>query len=365
MAEEDQDDSQRTEEPSQRRLQEAREKGQVAQSREVQHWIVILGVTLAIFIFATQVTNGTARLLLPFLERPETIPFDFDSLRQIFAGIVFGLVKIAVLPMLVLIVAAMAGGLIQTGFIFSGEQLTPKLERISPIEGAKRLFSRKSFAEFAKNLAKLGVVGTVAVMILWPMANDAARLIGLDQGAILGLLKHDSMRLLIALLAIMAVVAALDYLYQYFEHRRRLRMTKQEMREEMKQSEGDPLIKSRIRQLRMERARRRMMAQVPKADVVITNPTHFAVALKYEIGRMAAPVLIAKGADAVAFKIREVAAANKIPIVENPPLARGLFAAVELDEEIPAEHYKAVAEVIGYVMRLRTGRPQAPMVAQR
>jgi flagellar biosynthetic protein FlhB len=173
------------------------------------------------------------------------------------------------------------------------------------------------------------------------------------------------MRLLIALLSIMAVVAALDYLYQYFEHIRRLRMSKREMREEMKQSEGDPLIKSRIRQLRMERARRRMMAQVPKADVVITNPTHFAVALKYEVGRMAAPILIAKGADAVAFKIREVAEANKIPIVENPPLARGLFASVELDEEIPAEHYKAVAEVIGYVMRLRTGRPQAPLVAQR
>jgi flagellar biosynthetic protein FlhB len=364
MADQEQDDSQKTEEPSQRRLQEAREKGQVAQSREVQHWIVILGVALAIFIFASQVSNGTARLMLPFLERPETIPVDFDNLRQTFAGIAFGLIKIAVLPLLVLIVAAMAGGLIQTGFIFSAEQLTPKLERLSPIEGAKRLFSRKSFAEFAKNLAKLGVVGTVAVMVLWPMAQNAERLIGLDQGAVLGDLKHDSMKLLIALLAIMALVAALDYLYQWFEHRRQLRMTKQEMREELKQSEGDPLIKSRIRQLRMERARRRMMAQVPKADVVITNPTHFAVALKYEVGKMAAPVLIAKGADAVAFKIREIAGANRIPIVENPPLARGLFAAVELDEEIPAEHYKAVAEVIGYVMRLRKGRPPIAM-AQR
>jgi flagellar biosynthetic protein FlhB len=361
MADQEQDDSQKTEEPSQRRLQEAREKGQVAHSREVQHWIVILGVALAIFIFASQASNGTARLMLPFLERPETIPVDFDSLRRIFAGIVFSLVKIAVLPLLVLIVAAMAGGLIQTGFVFSAEQLMPKLERLSPLEGAKRLFSRKSFAEFAKNLAKLGVVGTVAVMVLWPMAQNAESLIGLDQGAVLGLLKHDSLRLLIALLAIMALIAALDYLYQWFEHRRQLRMTKQEMREELKQSEGDPLIKSRIRQMRMERARRRMMAQVPKADVVITNPTHFAVALKYEVGKMAAPVLIAKGADAVAFKIREIADANKIPIVENPPLARGLFAAVDLDEEIPAEHYKAVAEVIGYVMRLRKGRPQVAM----
>ena len=364
MAEEDQDDSQRTEEPSQRRLQEAREKGQVAQSREVQHWIVILGVALAIFIFAEQAATGTARLVLPFLERPETIPFDFDNLRRIFAGIVFGLIKIAVLPLLVLIVAAMAGGLIQTGFIFSGEQLKPKLERISPIEGAKRLFSRRSLADFAKNLAKLGVVGTVAVMVLWPMANDAARLIGLDQSAILGLMQHDSMRLLIALLAIMALIAALDYLYQYFEHIRRLRMSRRELREELKQSEGDPLIKSRIRQLRMERARRRMMAQVPKADVVITNPTHFAVALKYEVGKMAAPVLIAKGADTVAFKIRELAEANKIPVVENPPLARSLFAAVDLDEEIPAEHYKAVAEVIGYVMRLRGNRPRVAAAAR-
>src|SRR5215813_6655638 len=156
MADEEQDDSQKTEEPSQRRLQEAREKGQVAQSREVQHWILILGVTLAIFIFASQVTGGTARIMLPFLERPETIPFDFDSLRQMFAGIIFSLLKIAVLPLLVLIIAAVAGGLVQTGFIFSAEQLTPELERLSPIEGAKRLFSLKSMAEFAKNLAKLG-----------------------------------------------------------------------------------------------------------------------------------------------------------------------------------------------------------------
>jgi flagellar biosynthetic protein FlhB len=357
-AEEEQDDSQRTEEPTQRRLQEAREKGQVAQSREVQHWLMILGIALALFVFARQALDGTARLLLPFWERPDAIPMDADALRQTFAGLAFGLIKIGLLPLLVLMAAAVAGGLLQHGFLFTAEQLKPDLERLSPLAGAKRLFSRKAVAEFAKNLVKLAVVGAVAVMVMWPIGTDAARLIGLDQATLLELLRHDAIRLLIALLAIMAIVAALDYLYQYFEHIRRLRMSRRELREELKQAEGDPLIKSRIRQIRMERARRRMMAAVPKADVVITNPTHYAVALKYELGKMAAPILVAKGTDAVALKIREVAEENRVPVVENPPLARALFAAADLDEEIPPEHYKAVAEVIGYVMRLKGKRPQ-------
>lgn len=357
-AEDEQDDSQRTEEPTQRRLQEAREKGQVAQSREVQNWLMILGVALVIFIFAGQALEGTARLLLPFWERPDAIPVDADSLRRTFAGLAFGLIKVGLLPLLVLIVAAVAGDLLQRGFLFTAERLKPDLDRLSPLAGAKRLFSSKAVAELAKNLVKLAVVGAVALMVLWPIGTDAARLIGLDQAALLDVLRRDSIRLLIALLAVMAIVAALDYLYQYFEYIRRLRMSKRELREELKQAEGDPLIKSRIRQIRMERARRRMMAAVPKADVVVTNPTHYAVALKYELGKMAAPILVAKGADAVALKIREVAEANRVPIVENPPLARGLYAAVDLDEEVPPEHYKAVAEVIGYVMRLKRQQPQ-------
>jgi flagellar biosynthetic protein FlhB len=356
MADEDRDDSQKTEEPSQRRLQEARERGDVPQSREINHWFMVLAIAIAVFAAGPGMTEAVARLLVPFLERAESFPTDAEGLRWTLGALFWGLVKAAAVPALMLVAAAIAGGLIQHGPILTLQPLKPTLDRISPVAGAKRLFALRSVVEFLKGIAKIAIVGAVALWVLWPVAGDAARLPGVEVAALLDLLRKDSLRLLLALLAVMAGVAAVDYLYQYIAYLRRLRMTKQELREELKQSEGDPFIKARVRQIRMERARRRMMAAVPKADVVVTNPTHYAVALKYEPGKMAAPKLVAKGADTIAARIRAVAEEHAVPIVENPPLARTLYAAVDLDEEVPPEHYRAVAEVIGYVMRLKGSR---------
>ncbi len=353
MAEQDKDDSQKTEEPSQRRLQEARERGDVPQSREINHWFMMLAIALALFSFAPNSSEAVARLLLPFLAQTEALSTDPMALRGLFADLLWGLVKAAAFPVLIMMGAAIAGGMLQHGPLLTTQPLKPTLDRISPLAGAKRLFSMNAIMEFIKGVGKIGIVGAVALWILWPVAGMSARLPGLDIAALLTLLHDDSLKLMIAMLSVMTGVAVLDYLYQYLAHRKKLRMSKQEMRDELKQTEGDPFIKARIRQLRMERARRRMMAAVPKADVIVTNPTHFAVALKYEPAKMRAPRVIAKGADAVAARIRAVAEEHAVPVVENPPLARSLFAAVEIDAEVPPEHYRAVAEVIGFVMRLK------------
>jgi len=256
------------------------------------------------------------------------------------------------LPFGLLALAAVAGNVIQHRLVWSAESLKPKLSKISLGAGFKRLFSKVALANFVKGLVKLALIGTVMTVILWPKRRELDGLVTMDPAVVLPLVKSMSLELLGTVIAILAIVAAADYLFQYRTWYNRQKMSLREMKEEFKQTEGDPAIKAKIRQLRQQRAKKRMMAEVPKASVIITNPTHYAVALQYDKG-MNAPVCLAKGVDNLALKIREVAAAHDIPIVENPPLARALHATVEMDEEIPPEHYKAVAEVIGYVMRLR------------
>jgi flagellar biosynthetic protein FlhB len=238
--------------------------------------------------------------------------------------------------------------------VWTYETITPKLSKISPLAGLGRMFSKQSLANFVKGLLKLGVVGAVMIVLLWPERDRLEGLISADPAAITDLTLSLAGKMLGAVVAILAVIAIADYLFQYRQWYEKQKMSLQEIKEEYKQSEGDPAIKGRIRALRQMRMRQRIMAAVPKATVVITNPTHFAVALQYEPG-MDAPVCVAKGADRIALKIREVAGEHNVPIVENPPLARALHASVEIDQAIAPEHYKAVAEVIGYVMRLRRG----------
>jgi flagellar biosynthetic protein FlhB len=216
------------------------------------------------------------------------------------------------------------------------------------------LFSKQALLTFIKGLIKLVLIGVALFMLFWPERDSMEGMMSIEPIGIISLMRSFSLRLLGTVVAILAIVAALDYLLQYRQWYERQKMSLQELRDEFKDTEGDPKIKARIRQLRQERMKKRMMAAVPKATVVITNPTHFAVALQYERG-MNAPVCVAKGADAIALRIREVAGKHGVPVIENPPLARVLHATVEIDDEIPAEHYKAVAEVIGYVMRLKDG----------
>lgn len=358
MAEDSQDDSQKTEEPTARRLEQAREKGQVAKSQEVTHWLMILAGTLMIGVFGKSFIGGIADSLYKFIEQPHNIQVDGSGeLRELMSE-TFGQLGMAFLmPVAVILLAAFISGIIQNGFIFTTETITPKLSKLSLKKGLKRLFSTRSVMEFVKGILKICIVASVIVLLLWPEREVIFLVTAMDAAQFMGVLQTLAVRVLVGVLSIMMVIAAIDFLYQKQQHNKELRMSKQDLKDEFKQSEGDPMIKARLRQIRTERARRRMMAAVPDADVVVTNPTHYAVALKYDHKAMDAPVLVAKGADQVAFRIREVAEEHDIPVVENPPIARALYDNVELDQAVPAEHYKAVAEIIGYVMRLKGKLP--------
>jgi flagellar biosynthetic protein FlhB len=245
-----------------------------------------------------------------------------------------------------------AGNLVQHQPLLTAETIKPKFSKVSPASGFKRLFSADSLVNFAKGMVKIAVVGAIMVAVMWPHRDEAEVMVFADTNIILEEARILILQLLAAVLAVMTVVAAADFIYQRNKWFNKQKMSLREVKEEYKQTEGDPQVKGKIRQLRMERSRKRMMAAVPQATVVVTNPTHYAVALKYEEG-MGAPLCLAKGTDAVALKIRELAKESDIPVVENPPLARALYATVEIDQEVPEEHYKAVAEVIGFVFRMR------------
>ncbi|MGE0254085.1 MAG: flagellar biosynthesis protein FlhB [Alphaproteobacteria bacterium] len=354
---EDRDDSQRTEEPTQKRLDEAREKGDVASSRELSHWFMLAAAALAVTALAPDAASDIAGGLTVFIERPHTL--GLDGLQGMIGGLVAD-IGLALAPIVALLVAAaIASGLVQHGAMLTPERIKPDLSKLSPLAGLKRLFSLRSVAELVKGLFKMGIVAIVAWAVLDELLDGLALLAMVPVGTGLEHLYDALLVMLGGVVAAMTVVALADVVWQHFSHRRKLRMTRQELRDEHKQSEGDPHIKARLRQIRVERSRRRMMAAVPTADVVITNPTHYAVALKYDQATMRAPRVVAKGVDDLARRIRETAAAHDVAIFESPPLARALYAGVELDQEIRAEHYQAVAEIIAFVMGISRKRPAA------
>lgn len=354
---EDNDDSQKTEDPTSRRLDDARNEGNVAKSQEFSHLLMILAFTLAVLMFGGYTAKSIVDMSLPFLEAPDQIPTDIGHLLNL-AWRLFGLVLLAgVAPLVLAFMAAFGASYFQFGLLWSTEHLMPSLEKISPMAGLKRIFSLRSVAELLKGILKIAVVATVVGYFVMPSVGDLHKLIGMDMVQLVAAIHDEVKIVLIGVFAVMGIIAAGDILYQRYEYMKGLRMSRQDLRDEYKQTEGDPLVKGRLRQLRMERARRRMMGEVPNADVVVTNPTHYAVALKYDQFEMSAPKVVAKGADKVAQRIREVAEEADVPIIENPPLARGLYAAVDLDQEIPQEYYKAVAELISYIFKLKRRRP--------
>ena len=355
MAEE-QDDSQKTEDPTSRRLDEARNRGQVANSREVNNLLMLSVFSLSVLMFGKPAAMDLWKATLPFIEQPDMIAADFEHLVRL-AWKLLGVVLVAgIVPLALAVIAAVAAGYLQFGLLWSAESITPKLSKISPISGLKRLFSSRSLAEFVRGLLKIAVVGAIAMFLIVPEVAHLNKLVGMEMMQLLWEVRTLLAKLLIGVVAIVAVITALDIIYQRMQHLREMRMSRQELKEEFKETEGDPLVKGRLRQLRMERTRRRMMAQVPQSDVVVTNPTHYAVALKYDQASMAAPKVMAKGVDKSAQRIREIAKEHDIPIIENPPLARGLFAACDVDDEVTPEFYKAVAEVISYIFRLKRRR---------
>jgi flagellar biosynthetic protein FlhB len=345
-------DNEKTEEPSQKRLDEALQRGDVVKSQEVNTWFVMGGATLVLMAFSGGMSTGLMTTMRGLIANAHQVRMDGPALPHLFEKIGLEMIAAIAVPFLVLLLAAVAGNMVQHRLVWTFDPITPKLSKISPMAGLQRMFSKQSLANFAKGIVKLILIGVVLTALMWPERLRFEGLTATDPAVLLPFIKVLALKLMGAVVAMLALMAAADYLFQYRTWYERQKMSLQELKEEFKNTEGDPHIKGRLKQLRQVRMKKRMMQAVPKASVIITNPTHYAVALQYERG-MDAPVCVAKGMDALALKIREVATQHAIPIVENPPLARALHATVEVDDAIPPEHYKAVAEVIGYVMKLR------------
>jgi flagellar biosynthetic protein FlhB len=346
------DQSEKTEEPSFKKLQDALEKGDVAKSQELSSFFVLMGATLMILVFATPGAYRLTNTLQGLVEHSGTLEMDGGRLIRLTYDLGVDIALALGLPLMTLVVMAVAGNLVQHRLVWSIEPLKPKTSKISPIAGFKRLFSQESLLNFAKGLFKVSLVGVIIALVLWPYLDSLEAVIHMTPLSVMNLSYDLSLLLMGGSVAVMLVLGLADYAWQRHRWYEKQKMTVKEVKDEYKQQEGDPHVKARLRQIRQERSRKRMMSSVPEATVVVTNPTHYAVALKYEKG-MDVPVCVAKGVEAIALKIRQVARENDVPIVENPPLARALHATVDLDDAIPEEHYKAVAEVIGYVMRLR------------
>lgn len=352
------DDQEKTEEPTQKRLDDARKKGQVAFSREVSNFFMILTLTLIVAMLLPGIFSSSSDTLAKYLYFSGDIRVDPTTYKEVAGKIVEDTIMVAALPFVLLIVAAISSSFVQNGFFIAADSVMPKLSKISIFEGFKRLFSLRSFMEFVKGIIKIIIVGAVAYFSVSGRLNELGDVHRMSVVDLTKFISELALVILIGVTVAVALIAILDFIYQKKEHTKKLMMSKQEIKDEYKQQEGDPIIKGKLKQIRMERARQRMMQQVPDADVVITNPTHYAIALQYKQGDQSAPIVLAMGVDKVALRIKDMANDNEIPVVRNAVLARALYDDCELDEEIPLEHYQAVAEVISYVFKLRGEKAQ-------
>jgi flagellar biosynthetic protein FlhB len=343
----------KTEKATPRRQREAREKGQVARSAEIPSAFVMLSVFIFLIFIGGYLRNLINEVFTLSISEYSLWELSVNNLQVVFQQLMWISIKMVAPILAVALMVGLLANYIQVGFLFTGETLKMKWDRINPIQGAKRIFSIRSLVELVKSLLKITLVTVVVFTSLW---GEKERILILSQFTLQETFSYIgglTLKLGIYVANLLIVLAIFDYMYQRYEHNKSLRMSKQEIKDEHKKIEGDPLIKSKIRERQRQMAMRRMMQEVPKADVVITNPTHFSVALKYEPGSMNAPVVIAKGQDFIALKIREVAKQHGIILMENKPLARALYDRVEIGESIPEDLFKAVAEVLAYVYRLK------------
>lgn len=354
MSEDQKDPSQKTEEPTSRKLEKAREEGDVVTSRETITFLLFTFFTISLYFGMPLIMKSATKMLAPYTYSIHDMHIDAFSIKNLYTRSIIIFAVIGAIPILSVITAIILGYWIQRGgFIFSTKALKFDLNRISPLTGFGKLFSMRSIVELIKNILKISLVGFAIFIVIIPEIQSLTELYFHSWSGILKLLSNIILKMFITVSIIMALLALFDYLYQRHTYMQKMRMTKQEVKDEMKQSEGDQEIKAKMKSIRIQRMKRRMLAAVPKATVVITNPTHYAVALFYLPESMKAPQVVAKGQDHLALKIREVAKENSVPIVENKALARTLFESVELDDIIPYEHYKAVADVIAYIMKMR------------
>lgn len=350
------DDSEKTEEPSQKKLDDARQKGDVPKSTEIAHLVTLAAGIVIIMALGGQMARHTAGSLTGFLSNAAQVPMDAGGVMDLARAMVWLFILITAVPFVVLVIAAILGHVGQTGFVISTEKLQPKLDKLSPIKGLGRMLGKPALANFAKGIGKLVFVAVAGCLAVWPMADQLGALVWVDVGQLLGKARDGVVVFTLAALAVYAVIAGIDLVMTRQSWMQKQRMTRKEVKDEYKNQEGDPHIKNKLRAIRQQKSRERMMAAVPDATVVVANPTHYAVALKYEDGSQKPPICVAKGVDYLALRIRRVAEDHEVPVVENPPLARALYAALELEQPVPVEHFAAVAKVIGTVLKIARNR---------
>ncbi len=354
MAKETPDGQEKTEQPTERKLSKARDEGNAPKSMEVNSLAIFFFGIIIVFLLRGYISKSLVDLTVFIFGSLDKLTLNANMLQYYAIGGALFYLKVLAPFMLVLIVVALAVGFAQVGIKLTPKALMPKFSKLNPIEGLKnKFFSKEPVIETIKNIVKVAIIGLVSYWLLASVVLDAVNLVQFSVIDIVDYMSRNSISFLWKVSLIYAALAAVDFVYQKYKFKEDMKMTKKEVKDEYKDTEGDPTVKSRIKSKQMEMATRRMMADVPKADVVITNPTHYAVALKYEPGENSAPVVLAKGADRVAQKIKEIARENDVPLHEDVFLARALYASCEVGDEIPEKLYRVVAEVLAYVYRLK------------
>ena len=344
----------KTEQPTPKKIADARKKGTVAKSREIPSAIILLTSIGFFFFSGSWMFSSLSEFMGGIFKNIDSFRIHDITTASALSIIILKNILSIILPfMLAIVIAGIAANIMQIGFLFSPEAFSPKLSKFNPISGIKKLFSLKSFVELIKSLIKIAFVGGIAYLTIKTEFKTIPTLMQMEVKDIISFIGMTSFKICLYVSLALIILAVLDFAYQKHEHIKNLKMTKQEVKDENKQSEGDPQVKARIRSIQIEMSRRRMMESVPEADVVITNPTHLAIALKFDSEKMVAPKIVAKGAGKIAERIREIAGDNHVPIVENKLLAQTLFKISEIGDYIPAELYQAVAEVLAYVYRLK------------
>ncbi|HBA04521.1 MAG TPA: flagellar biosynthesis protein FlhB, partial [Clostridium sp.] len=347
------DSGDKTEKPTPKKLQDAKKKGQVAKSKELSSALTLLAATLVIAILSSFVLKVLSSSMTKYLGSYLNFQLSQESLVGLLIKIFIDIFKIFIPVAVPIMVIGVIGSIIQTGFIYTGDPLKPKFSKLNPISGFKRMFSIRSLVDLVKNLGIVSIVGYIGYKFVIDNYYSLLNFGNLKTGTILTELASLIINVFVKVGIALLIIGCIDFLYQKFQHNKDLKMTKQEIKEEYKQQEGDPIVKGKRKQKQREMAMRRMMQSVPDATVVITNPTHIAVALKYEENSGKAPIVVAKGSEYVALKIKEKAIENNVPIIENKPLARLMFKEVDLDKEIPFDMYKAVAEILVLVYKMK------------
>jgi flagellar biosynthetic protein FlhB len=355
---ENEDGQEKTEQPTAKRLQESRRKGQIARSRELNTMAITLVGAVALVTMSDSLGDGLSQLMRSAFQIPRADMFDTLAMLRRFASAMQDALLMLVPIMLLLVVVAIGSSVVLGGMVFSAESIAPKLSKLNPMKGLKRILSAKGLVELLKALAKFFLIGGVTTLVIWNSLDDFLGLGRMELGPAMDELGSLVGWSFVLISSTMILIALVDVPFQLWDHTRQLKMTRQEIRDEMKETEGRPEVKGRIRSLQREMAQRRMMEEVPKADVIVTNPTHYAVALRYDQERMQAPKLVAKGVDLVATNIRQVAREHQVPVVESPMLARAIYAHTRLGETIPAGLYLAVAKVLAYVFQLRASQDE-------